>query len=209
VFPVDAFLLLALGVSSVVTGEPCGCSNSTAPSCITLVGSLAGTPAASFGQFTVVVRDLANNPLAGAMVTIDVSGAIDLAICSDQHDPGAIVNCAYGTVSKRTAADGSVSFTMLGHSNGSGNANSLLSAGKIFANGNLIQSPTVSAYDLDGSGGVGANDLSAWLVDFSTGNPYGRSDYDCSGGLGANDQSFWLQAFGSGTMAESCGASCP
>ena len=94
-------------------------------------------------------------------------------------------------------------------SNGAGNAVTLLGGGRIFKNGTLIQFPTVSAYDLDSSSGVGANDLSAWLTDFGTGNPYGRCDYDCSGGIGANDLSLWLTAFGSGTMAISCGASCP
>ena len=48
----------------------------------------------------------------------------------------------------------------------------------------LIGSPTVAAYDLDGASGVGANDLSAWLTDFGSGQPYGRSDFDCSGGVG-------------------------
>jgi len=163
----------------------------------------------SFGQFTVVLRDIANNPIAGATVTIDLSGAGDLALCSDQHDAGATVDCAGGRVSKLSAADGRVSFTILGHSNGCGSATALLGAGKIFANGTLIQSPTVSAFDLDGDSGVGANDLSCWLTDFGSGQPFGRGDYDCSGGVGANDLSFWLTAFGSGTMAESCVASCP
>lgn len=208
-FPVDAILAVALSVSPGAPQMPCGGCNSTTPSCITLVGSYGSAPAAAFGEFTVIVRDLANNPLVGATVVIDISNALDLAICSDQHDPNAVVDCAGGRVSKLTASDGSVTFTILGHSNGAGNASSLLSSGRIFANGTLIQSPTVSVFDLDGANGVGAGDLSAWLTDFGSGNNYGRSDYDCSGGIGAGDLSFWLTAFGTGTMAESCGASCP
>jgi hypothetical protein len=179
-FPVDAILILALAGAPGAPQMPCACANSTAPACIALVGTYAGTPAVAFGQFTVVVRD-----------------------------PAATVDCAGGRVSKLTAADGSVRFTILGHSNGGGNASSLLGIGKIFANGTLIASPTVSTFDLDGQSGVGANDLSCWLTDFGSGQPYGRDDYDCSGGIGANDLSFWLTAFGSGAMAESCGASCP
>jgi hypothetical protein len=102
-----------------------------------------------------------------------------------------------------------LSFTLLGGSNGAGNASTLLGGGQIFANGSLLQHPTVSAYDLDGASGVGANDLSAWLGDFGSGQPFGRSDYDCSGNVGANDLSLWFNAFGSGTMVESCAASCP
>lgn len=67
----------------------------------------------------------------------------------------------------------------------------------------------MSAFDLNGETGVGANDLSAWLGDFGTGDPYGRSDYDCSGNVGANDFSLWLTAFGAGTQLASCAASCP
>jgi len=184
-------------------------ANSTAPSCISLVGSNGGVPALAAGQFQVVYRDLANNPIANGAIVIDLSGAPDLNICADQLDADATVDCVHRTVTKHTAADGSVRFTILGGSNGAGNAVTLLNGGKIFANGTLIQSPTVSAFDLDGAAGVGANDLSAWLTDFGSGLNYGRSDFDCSGNLGANDLSFWLTAFGSGTMAQSCTSQCP
>jgi hypothetical protein len=51
--------------------------------------------------------------------------------------------------------------------------------------------------------------MSAWLGDFYTGQPFGRSDFDCSGNVGANDLSMWLGVFGSQTMAESCTSHCP
>jgi len=184
-------------------------ANSTAPECIWLVGAHAGVPDLAAGQFVVIYRDLANNPIANANVVIDLSGAPDMSVCADQLDPEVVVDCANKTVSKHTGADGAVHFTILGGSNGGGNATTLLLGGKIFANGTLIKQPTVSAFDLDGSGGVGANDLSAWLTDFGSGNNYGRSDYDCSGAIGANDLSFWLTVFGSGTMTESCASRCP
>src|SRR5262249_38832531 len=177
-------------------------------SCITLVGSVAGTvdPA---GTFTVIVRDLANNPLAGASVVVDLAACHDEAICNDQLDLSATVNCGAKTTRKFTNGLGSVTFTVLGGSNGAGNASTFLNGGRIFANGTLIASPTVSAFDLDGSNGVGANDLSAWLTDFGSGQPFGRSDYDCSGVVGANDLAFWLTSFGSGASASSCLAACP
>ena len=206
-----ATLLTAAGMlvaTAAMAGVP-SAANSTTPACITLVGSLAGVPDAAAGQFTVTVRDLANNPLNGASVVIDLSGCTDLAICSDQLDANALVNCGAKTTRKFTDATGKVTFVVLGGSNGGGNASTLLGGGKIFANGTLLQTPTVSAFDLDNAGGVGANDLSAWLTDFGSGNPYGRSDYDCSGGIGANDLSLWLTEFGAGTSASSCAASCP
>jgi len=207
-----ATLLSAAGMlliaSAAMAGVP-SAANSTTPACITLVGSLAGVPDAAAGQFTVTVRDLANNPLNGASVVCDFSGCLDIAICNDQLDANATVNCGAKTTRKFTDALGHVTFTILGGSNGAGNASTLLNGGKIFANGTLIQQPTVAAYDLDGGSGVGANDLSAWLTDFGTGNPYGRSDYDCSGGIGANDLSFWLTEFGAGTSSASCTVACP
>ena len=206
-----ATLLTAAGllIASAAMASVPSAGNSTTPLCVRLVGALAGVPDNAAGQFTIVVRDLANNPLNGASVVIDLSGCADLAICSDQLDANALVNCGAKTTRKFTDATGKVTFVVLGGSNGGGNASTLLGGGKIFANGTLLQTPTVSAFDLDNAGGVGANDLSAWLTDFGSGNPYGRSDYDCSGGIGANDLSLWLTEFGAGTSASSCAASCP
>src|SRR5512144_52854 len=201
-----ATLLTAAGLliaSSAMSGVP-SAANSTTPACISLVGSLAGVPDAAAGQFTITVRDLANNPLNGASVVCDFSACLDIAICDDQLDANALVNCGAKTTRKFTDALGHVTFTVLGGSNGGGNASTLLGGGKIFANGTLIQTPTVSAFDLDNAGGVGANDLSAWFGDFGTGNNYGRSDYDCSGSIGANDLSLWFGEFGTGSSASSC-----
>ena len=183
-------------------------ANSTVPACLPLVGSSLGV-ADPAGAITITVRDLANNPLVGASVVLDMSNAADIAICDDQLDAGALVNCAAKTTRKFTDALGQVSFTVLGGSNGAGNASSLLNAGRIYANGVLIGSPTVNAFDLDGAGGVGANDLSAWLGDFGTLTPYGRADYDCSGAVGANDLSVWLVLFGNLASGESCAVACP
>ena len=142
--------------------------NSAIPACFQIVCSLAGASDPA-GQFTVTVRDLANNPLHGASVVVDLSGCTDIAICSDQLDLGAIVNCASKTVRKFTCINGQVQFGILGGSNGSGNATTLLGGAKIYANGTLIASPTAAVFDLDGSNGVGINDLSVWLTEFGNG----------------------------------------
>ena len=202
-----AILLTASGLmiaSAALAGVP-SAANSTIPPCITLVGSLAGTPD-PVGQFTVTVRDLANNPLNGASVVNDLSGCTDLTLCANQFDAGALVNCAAKTTRKFTNISGQVSFIVLGGSNGSGNATTLLGGAKIYANGTLIASPTASVFDLDGSNGVGINDLSVWLTDFGTfGNPaFGRSDFDCSGSVGINDLSLWLTEFGNGSSVSTC-----
>src|SRR5262252_1224345 len=93
-----ATLLTAAGLlaaSAAMAGVP-SAANSTTPACISLVGSLSGVPDGA-GQFTVTVRDLANNPLNGASVVIDLSGCADLNICNDQLDANALVNCGAKT----------------------------------------------------------------------------------------------------------------
>ena len=202
------FAISCAAVSSVSASLPSP-ENSTLPACINLVGSSAGVPARAAGAFEVIVRDIANNPIQGAHVVIDLAQCPDLHFCADQFDPSVDVDCANKQVGKFTDQNGRATFVLLGGSNGSGNAVSLLNGGRVFRDGALIGSPTVGAYDLDGSGGVGASDLSAWLSDFASGIPFGRSDYDCSFGVGAGDLSFWLTAFGSGQQAESCTATCP
>jgi hypothetical protein len=183
--------------------------NAIIPACITLVGSAGAVPATAFGDFQVVLRDLANNPVPNAAITIDLSGCRDLHLCADQLDPAATVDCAHKTVTKRTDASGTVHFTILGGSNGAGNAVTLLNGGKIFGDGLFLGSPTVSAFDLDGSNGVAVNDLSVWLSDFGSFVNRGRSDFDCTGAIGINDFSLLLAAYGSGTQITSCATSCP
>lgn len=182
--------------------------NWTVPHCISLVGS-DGVNASPLGAFQVVIRDLANNPVPGVEVRVDVSNAADIHLCAQQLAPGVLMDCPAGVASATTDENGIARFTLLGGSNGAGNASTLLGGGRIYGDGTLGGSPSVSVYDLDGDSGVGANDLSAWFGDFVSGNPYGRSDYDCSDSLGANDFSFWLTAFGSSTQLASCAASCP
>ncbi|HEY6194202.1 MAG TPA: hypothetical protein VI504_04100 [Candidatus Eisenbacteria bacterium] len=206
-----ATLLTAAGllIASVAMAGVPSPGNSTVPSCIKLVGSKVGVPD-PHGTFSIIVRDLANNPLNGASVVVDLSNCPDLRLCGDQLDAGATVNCPAKTTRKFTDVTGTVTFTVLGSSKAGVAANELQNAGRVFANGTLIKSPTVSAFDLDGGSGVGINDLSVWLVDFGTPTnpPFGRSDFDCSGGVGINDLSQWLQEFGFSTSIASCSINC-
>ena len=164
------WLRLALCSALVAGSRPASAEppppNSTVPSCISLVGTSGGVPAHGAGAFQVIVRGVANDPIAGAHVVIDLSGCPDLHLCADQLDPAMDVDCASKRVGKYTDQNGAVGFTLLGGSNGSGHAVELLGGGEIFAEGFLIGSPTVSAFDLDGVNGVGINDVSVWLTDF-------------------------------------------
>jgi hypothetical protein len=203
-----AFALLSLSTVGARAGLP-GLGDSITPTAIRLVGASGGIPDAVAGQFEVVARDNANNPINGLSVVIDISNCADLVICADQMDPDALTNCAAKKVRKFTNAAGEVTFTMLGGSSGAGNASSLAHSARIFGNGALMGTPSVSSFDLDGTGGVGAGDLSVWLGDFGSGMNWARSDYDGSGTVGAADLSEWLAVFGSSGSAQSCAVSCP
>jgi len=164
-------------------------------------------PDAATGRFTVVVRDLAANPVPYATVQVDFSSCPDVVICADQLDPEVTVY-GNGSLSKHAGSDGSVTLTILGRGTGAP-PQCLASDCAIYGGGFLIGRPLVSTYDLDGSGGVGAGDLSVWLSDFGSGMYWSRSDYDGSGTVGAGDLSEWLAVFGAGTSAESCAAVRP
>jgi hypothetical protein len=204
-----ASLVLGWGSPARAQGVPSP-ANSTVPAMIALVGATNGVPADAKGAFEVTIRDLANNPVAGAPVIVDLSNLPELHLCADPLDPDAIVDCAMKRVTKHTDALGRVRFTLLGGSVSDPPVRSPHGSGRIHWGGvMLIGAPTVAAYDLDGANGVGVNDLSLWLEDFGTGLDIGRGDYDGSGHLGVNDLSLWLGVFGSNACLESCAAACP
>jgi hypothetical protein len=181
--------------------------NSTSPAFIHVVGSAAGVPDTVSGKFIVTLRDIANNPVANAFVHVDFSGCADIRIASNQLNPNYVVNCTNHTVGTFTNTEGIAALTVLGNSWFAGTYSGLVCA-RIYADGVLLSSPTVSTYDLDGAGGVTAGDLSAWLGDLGSGVYRGRSDYDGNGVVSAGDLSLWLVALG-GNRSKVTGASCP
>lgn len=202
---VSAWLAVATPVHAQGVPSP---ANSTAPSYIALMGRTGGA-VSPLGGFEVVVRDLANNPVAGARIVVDLGLCTDLHLCADPQEAGTTVDCVNRRVSRLTDAAGQAHFTLLGGSVGVTADRSPHHMGRIFWEGKLIAAPTVAAYDLDGANGLGVNDLSVWLDDFGSTLDIGRSDYDGSGSVGANDLSFWLAVFGSDTCLESCTTACP
>src|SRR5262245_20482928 len=206
-FSASIVSLAVLATTARASGIPSQ-TNSTVPTLIRLVGANASVPDAAAGQFKVMARDLANNPMPNFSITIDLSNCPDLELCSDQLDASAVGSCAAKTVQKFTNLQGEVTFTIVGSSKG-GSASSLANSARIFGRGVLMGSPSAAAFDLDGFGGVGAGDLAVWLTDFGSGTAWARSDFDGNGSIGSNDLAQWLTVFGEGQSAQSCGASCP
>jgi len=201
-------VLAAPGRAQIIVEPPC-CSNTTIPACIAVMGrNSAGVPD-PLSEATVTVRDLANQPVAGASIVIDFSACAELRLCSDPHDPGVIVDCAARSVRTLTNAAGVARFRVTGWSVATpGTPGSPDHSGKIFADGVLLGSPSVQIYDLDRNG-LSAPDLSDWLADFFSGNDAARGDYDCSGLLGPSDLSEWLRAYFAGGSTSNCSPEGP
>ena len=127
-------------------------SNSTAPSHINLVGMKLGV-ADPLGQFTVIVRDLANNPMPGLTVELDVTDQPDLLLSTIQPFPGVTaISCFKASVV--TDGLGSATFRVVGNASGRFAFPNEIGAGTaIRAGGVRLANPTVGAYDQDGSGG--------------------------------------------------------
>jgi len=166
------------------------------------------------GSFTVIVRDLANLPINNSLVVVDFSGCSGLTICSTNPAAGVTIDCGTQTARAFTGAGGSVTMDLGGHANNAGGNQppyGSYNSGKIFADGVLLGSPSVSAFDHDGNG-LAPGDLSAWLGDFFNGNNPSRSDYDCTGSpLAPSDLSAWLGVFFAGASSQNCpatGAQC-
>jgi len=227
-----ATLMAACGLlvsAAAMASVPSAC-NTTIPCGIPVVGQTAGV-ADGLGQFTITVRDLANNPVANSSVVIDFSACCnDVHLSSTQFGAGVTVDVPTKTVRAIGNASGVVTFRVMGGADGGPGGASTPSGGcaKIYADGVLLTdgickpaSVQVAVYDLNGSlgggAGVGPADLSVWLGDlFATPAPYrARSDYDysvlCVQDISPADLSKWLAVlFGNGSTGNGPGfIACP
>ena len=188
-----------LAASAAMASVP-SASNSDKPSCIMVVGSSGGV-VDTYGDFTVVVRDLANLPINNSLVVVDFSACHGLDICQTQ--PGfTVTGPTTYTVRGFTDVTGTIVMRVAGHSN-NGPDGDITAAGvgccHIYADGvDLLPAGiSVSTVDHDGNG-VGPADLTCWLGDnfgiHHGGTPQNppSSDYDCSGDVGPADLSIWL-----------------
>ena len=180
-------------------------------------GHDGGAAGDAFSPFTVTVRDLANIPIQGSIVVIDVSLCNDIQFCSDQLS-ATIADCPTHTLRQTTDALGQATFYLIGGATIDyvGNPNGQdCNCVKIYADGtNIVEASdepvNAGAFDLDNDSGVIGSDLTLWLDD--AGNPGGaplgylRSDFDHSnadcvtgGFVDGADLTIWLDDAGLGT----------
>jgi hypothetical protein len=183
--------------------------NATVPAMIPIVGHDAAGVPDPIGEFTVSVRDLANNPVAGAAIVIDFSQCTELRLCASDHDPNVIVDCANRRVMRTADASGTARFRVMGWSTaGPAGPGAPYNSAHIFADGVLLNHPSVAIHDLD-TGGLGAQDLSRWLADFFSGQNLARDDYDATQTVGVSDLSMWLKAYFAAGSPANCSPEGP
>ena len=183
---------------------PPGGDDSDVPCGITLVGTHSGVPDPR-GEFLVIIRDLAQNPVEGCEVSIDFQRCFDTQVSLDQPWPGLSVECvagapSYAIVRGTTDANGTVVFRIVGgaRNTGSGRPAGGLKSARGFVNGFDITTPVggvnVAAYDQNSSGGANPADIALMLSDAFSPGLEGRSDFNCSNTINPVDVSMMLQA---------------
>jgi hypothetical protein len=193
-------------------------ATSAVPSHVLIVGTHGGTPD-SAGQFSIIVRDAGNNPLAGVTVTLDFSRCSDVRLANTQT-AGTTLSCAHNSVSRTTDAAGQASFNIVGASIGrcAGlSEDSGADCVRVCANNVVLASIEAAVLDLDGAsatpGGDGLSvvDLSLLATEFNAGLYRARSDYDHNGAIGGGDLTILRNALrraqaGAGSQSGSNGA---
>ena len=182
-------------------------ANSTIPSHVRLVGLGTTGPDSSLGQATCTIRNIANVPVPGTLVTLDFSSCSDLSIASDQLDPRLFTDCSARTVSAVADVNGVARFTIIG--TGTHGSPHLANGLDVFADGIFLGSTSVAVLERDGTGGLTLADLSFWAADYFSGTNLERADLDGVPGVNLIDLSLWAIAYFSGNNGYTAGPYCP
>jgi len=167
-------ILVAAGTADAALGGVPSAANSSLPACLTLcpLGDM---------HFSVVVRDLANNPIAGSNVVLDFSNCPGAFICPFRPSDPYTVNTR--RLSMFTNAAGSVTFPA--RIGGVGPAGSVA----VFADGVLLKSYALASPDQNGNGvavTIVDVDEALFLAKLGTTDP--TADFDCDGDVDVNDE---------------------
>ena len=220
--------LLLAGSAMAAVPSP---ANSTIPANVNVVGT--NGPLGAFavmgpggvdpaGAFTVVVRDLANNPIQNSSVVVDFTGASDIFLCTDAV-PGLVVDCVTKTVRGFTDVTGSVTLYVVGAANNTGATGGLAAPGSgldavaIFADGVNLGNVHITAV-LDQNGAVGGNghnaqDLAFFRDDLGSAALFGtyraRSDYNFDETNSGLDLSVFRDLLGASALGLGSALGCP
>ena len=191
-------------------GDP-GPPNSTIPCGIVLVGTTAGV-ADPRGEFYVVHRDLANNPVVGCEIEVHFGTcAPDIRIAENQTFPGVTVECLTNDTIVRATTDvnGIAHFRIIGGALASApGVGAGYECGQIYAGGVFLGRVNVGAFDLNVAGGINPVDISLWLADAFQPNFVGRSDYNCTQTINPADLAMLFGASFAGGSTQSATSYC-
>ena len=174
-------LLLAAAVlpseSRAITGVPSPL-NSTVPACLVLC-PLGDIP------FTVVVRDFANNPIAGSTVVLDFTPCPGAYIC--RFRPSDPYTVSQRMLSMVTNAAGSVTFPA--RVGGTGPVGCV----GLYADGVLLKSYALASPDQNGNGvAVTIVDVDDAIFAAKLGTLDPTADFDCDGDVDIGDQQLFF-----------------
>ena len=178
--PLLALALVASAAASAVAAVP-SAANSTLPPCMVLcpMGDL---------PFIVVVRDFANNPIAGSTVVLDFSDCPNGAYICPQPPPDPYaVNYVARTLSRLT--DGAGRATFVARLGGTGPAGCV----SVSADGVVLRTYALASPDQDGDGQVVSvigTDDPRFAAKLGSSDP--TADFDCDGYVDSYDEQIFF-----------------
>ena len=193
-------VLLAWGIMSCATPAHAICFqfadpfNSTVPNAVLIVGYDGAAVPDPHGELVVVVRSGCNQLMSGQLVELSFVSCGATRIASGGYPPGITADCrpTHRSARRVTAANGEARFIIPGTTvPGAAQAYDCV---EILVEGRMFRRARVVAADLDGAGGVGANDLAHFIRAFVTGDAT-LADMDGDGAIGANDLAGFLTWF--------------
>jgi hypothetical protein len=167
------------------------------------------------GEYCVTARDFNNVPITNTPILIDFSPCGDVQLCTDQKDPGVVVDCVAQTVRKLTDANGVACFRVIGKRRPVDCFAAPSPCVEVFwdlpGNRTFICALYAPVFDLvnEPTVGVSGNDLSEFLHLFLECGIYLPAiDYNGNSVTDGDDLSKFLAAFFAGGSAVNC-ASAP
>ena len=200
-------------MASRATAAVPSASNSSLPCGLTLVGTTFDV-ADIRGEFSMVIRDEAQNPIPASSVVIDFDACeIDIRICSIQSFAGVAVDCTSGPVGEISAVTdgaGVVSLRIGGgaRNTGANSPSESLGCATVHADGVYFGQINVAVLDQNGVLGVTPPDVAGLIGDICDPEIEGRSDFDCSGTIDPRDVCILIDALFGGGSTTSCSAYC-
>lgn len=200
-----ALVLAAVGLLAPMgaMGSPPNPATSDAPTYISLGGMNGQGVPDPFVTVTYVMRNANNTPVANTSVVLNFAQCTDIVL-----GPGTGVNCGAKTFMGATDGFGRLSVTLSGHGNGAGPPRSVCDCVTVTGGGQPFPNIGVSTLDRDGVNGVGASDLTLFILDWlNHANPTAcRSDFSGDDALGAGDLALLVHVFvlDQSPMSSSC-----